>query len=292
MGISGLTQVTTGAAALGNLLLVTPNSTVGYQPQNADGSFSQPALLFNYEGENTVTLESDITDHWVENNSSIQDQIALKPIIITTQGFIGELNNVPPDVVFQAFQVLQAAANKLTGVSAYTPGLSTTALLAYNEAVFAYTSALSLANSAISAYSSISGLLPAGAGNGGESFIIGNNLTKEPAQTQQQQYFQLFFGYYTERTLFTVQTPWAVFENMAIKSLKAIQSADTRMITDFEVSFKQINYASVTTEALLYSNNEDFQSILSQQASPTTNLGSFAVTGAQTSFVTGVNTLQ
>src|SRR5271167_1789126 len=118
--ISGVAQVTTAAAALGNLLLVTPNNTIGYQPQNPNNpTDNPPALLFNYEGENTVNLMSDITDHWVENNSSIQDQIALKPVEITTQGFIGELNNLPPNSVFQA---LQQAANKLTGVSAYAPG--------------------------------------------------------------------------------------------------------------------------------------------------------------------------
>lgn len=281
MSISG---ITTGAGALGNLLLVTPNSTVGYQPQDESDlsenlSFTKPALLFNYEGENTVSLESDITDHWTENNSAIQDQIALKPIVITTQGFIGELNNLPPNSVFAA---AQAIANKLTGVSAYAPGLSATALLAYNEAVFAYTTALSLANSAISAYSSISGAVGGGSG----ASFIGNDLklTKEPAQSQQQQYFQLFFGYWTQRTLFTVQTPWAVFENMAIKSLKAIQSAETRMITDFEVSFKQINYAAVTTEAELYSNTSEFSSILAGQASSKYNLGVFAVTPSSSSY--------
>jgi len=282
MGTSPVAAITTAATALGNLLLVTPNNTVGYQPQNSDGSFTQPALLFNYEGENTVSLESDITDHWTEINSSIQDQIALKPVVITTQGFIGELNNVPPNAVFAT---LQQIANKLTGVSAYAPGLSTSALIAYNEAVFAYSTALNLANNAISAYSSISGAI---GGGSGESFIIGNNLTKEPAQTQQQQYFQLFFGYWTERTLFTVQTPWAVFENMAIKSLKAIQSAETRMITDFEVTFKQINYAQVVTEAQLYSNTAAFASILAGQAAATNNLGTFAATPSPTSFASTV----
>lgn len=46
------------------------------------------------------------------------------------------------------------------------------------------------------------------------------------------------------RTLFTIQTPWAIFEDMAILNLRAIQDESTRMITDFEVSFKQINIAS------------------------------------------------
>src|SRR5437660_1633968 len=137
---SALSAISTGASALGNLLLVSPQSTVGYQPiapanNNGSPSAQLPALLFHYEGENTAALESDITDHYVEDNTAIQDQIALRPVLITTQGFIGELNDIPPNKIFAA---AYAAAQKLIAISAYTPALSTTALLAYNEALFAY----------------------------------------------------------------------------------------------------------------------------------------------------------
>jgi hypothetical protein len=239
--LSALSPITTAATALSNLILVSPQSTIGYQPQNqaaANGQTTQPppAILFHYEGEQVVALESDITDHFIEDNTTIQDQWALKPETITTHGFIGELNNVPPS----ALAAVKAIADKLTIISAYTPVLSATALLAYNEAFQLYQVGLNAVNSAVAAWSSLSGA-------GGESVINGQGIILQPNQTKQQIAFQQFYGYWRTRTLFTVQTPWAVFQNMAIKSLRAIQDAETRMITDFEVTFKMIRTAATVT---------------------------------------------
>src|SRR6266576_7254366 len=99
--ISALSQLTSAATALSNLILVSPQTTIGYQPQNTptqNGQTNQPppALLFHYEGEQTASLQSDITDHYIEDNTALQDQIALKPEETTTHGFIGELNDVAP----------------------------------------------------------------------------------------------------------------------------------------------------------------------------------------------------
>lgn len=241
--LSGLAPITTKATALSNLILVTPQQVIGYQPQNPnnpDGSISTaqqpPAILFHYEGEQVVAIESDITDHYIEDNTAIQDQIALKPETITTHGFIGELNDIAPP----ALQLLKFLADKLTVVSAYTPVLSETALIAYSEAFLLYQVASNAAQSAVAAWSSLTG-------SGGESVIGNEGLILQSNQNKQQTAFQQFYGYWKTRTLFTVQTPWAVFQNMAIRSLRAIQDAETRMITDFEVQFKMIRTAVTST---------------------------------------------
>lgn len=248
--LSSLAPITTAAQSLSNLVLVSPQSTQGYQPQNPEGSTAQqpPALLFHYEGEQTVALESDITDHYTEDNTAIQDQIALRPEIITTHGFIGELNDISP----KALALLKTLADKLTVVSAYTPELSATAILAYNEAFLLYQTAANAVHSAVSAWSSISG-------DDGEN-VIGSNGIESNAfnaatgqvrnnQNKQQVAFQQFYGYWRARTLFTVQTPWAVFQNMAIAGLRAIQSAETNVITDFEVRFKMLRFSNTTVTA-------------------------------------------
>ena len=245
--LSVLSGNTTAITALSNVALVIPNivglfnsgsnpqNTIGYQPQSSSSSLgvtvsSQPALLFHYEGEQTVALESDITDHYIEDNSAIQDQIALKPEIVTTHGFIGELNDVPP----ASLAVLQAAANVLAPLGAYFPQLSVTALEAYNNAFQLYQTANNAVNAGVSAIASLSG-------SSGTSVINGSTtFNKLPHQNKQQTMFQSFYGYWLNRTLFTVQTPWAIFQNMAIQSLRAIQDADTQVITDFEVRFKLI----------------------------------------------------
>lgn len=274
-----LASLTSGVTALQNVILVSPQNVIGYQPENQVGAqFNAPALLFHYEGEQTAMLESDITDHYVEDNTAIQDQIAIKPVIVTTHGFIGELNNVAP----AGFQSLQVLANKLVSIGSYAPGLSATALLAYNEAVFAYQTAANAANAAIASARSLANFVTGGS-SGGENVISGTDITNLRGQNLQQTMFQQFFAYQVSRTLFTVQTPWAVFQHMAIKSLRAIQDADTNVITDFEVSFKQMRFATTqTTQAQVSPDGRLFS-----QAAPLVNLGNSALQPATTSFPFG-----
>ncbi len=224
VNLSALAPAMTAATSLSNLILATPQERLGYQPQNPptkDGAIAQnpPTLVFNYEGEQTVALESDITDHYIEDNTTIQDQVALRPEVITTHGFIGELNDVLPP----ALRPLKIAADKLTVLVAFTPSLTETALIALQQAQLAYSIGTQAVNAGVAAWSSIVG--------------------SSPVQTKQQAMFQQFYGYWNKRTLFTVQTPWGIFQDCAIKNLRAIQDAETRMITDFEVSFKKLRFA-------------------------------------------------
>lgn len=278
--VSALSSFTTSAAALANLVLVTPGKVMGYQPNpvippNSPSNTAiqpPPSFLFHYEGEQTVSLESDITDHYIEDNTAVQDQISLKPEMITTHGFIGELNDVPP----YALQILQSIANTLTVIGAYAPELSETALIAYDEAFLLYQVGANAANAAVSAWSSING-------NTGENVIgatglangVFNPSTGDIAgnQNKQQTAFQQFYGYWRQRTPFTVQTPWAVFQNMYILRLRAIQEAETNVISDFEITFKMIR---VATTAFTNGGLPLLQSgQLASQASPLVNNGTY-----------------
>lgn len=258
INLNDLSNVATGINALSNLIAVTPYSYgINATQQTSaflDGSFttskiSPPTFLFDYEGEQTVTLESDITDHYIEDNTSIQDQIALKPEMITTHGFIGELNDIPPNT---AFQIAKIVAEKLTVISAYTPALSAAALLAYNEAFYAY----QIASNALAAAQSLGNLLSGTAQN----------------QTKQAKAFQKFYGYWANRTLFQVITPWGSFANMAIKTLRAVQDPDTKVITNFEVTFKKMKFASTT--ATIGVTNTSGQLTSQDSASSPVDLGS------------------
>jgi hypothetical protein len=272
--LSTLSKAQTSIVALSNAALVVPQitglfntgynaaTTVGYQPQNVatqpgNVAASQPALLFHYEGENRAIIESDITDHFVEDNTAIQDQIALKPEKVNVHGFIGELNDVPPAILTP----LQAAATTLTTVGAFTPQQSITAQLAYNQAFQAYQVAALAINSSINAVRS---LFTAG----GTSVINGGTFTQLARQNKQQSMFQQFYGYWLQRTLFTVQTPWAVFQNMAIEKLTVTQDPETQVMSDFEVSFKLIRMASSTV-----TNGPIQGGRLSSQAQQATQLG-------------------
>lgn len=256
------------AQSLSNLIVASPQNTTGYQPQNPSTNTGQisnqgPSFVFNYEGEQSVTLESDITDHFTETNSPIQDQIALRPPLLETHGFIGELNNVPP----KALAALQQVANTLTVIDAYVPQISATATLAYLAAFAAYQTAINTYNAAVSAWSSVTG-------NGnGENVITGlgaNSIVIANAQTKQAQAFQQWWGWWNNRILFTVQTPWAVFQNVAIQRVKPVQDETTKTVTDFNVVFKLMNFASTN---VAFTPTAIATGRLSAQSAPQTNLG-------------------
>lgn len=286
--MSLISSISSAATGLAGLLLVTPQVT-GYQPQSSQSDSGivlaqVPTLLFNYEGENTASIQSDITDHYVENNSAIQDMISLKPEEITVQGFVGELNDIAP----APFASLQAAANKLTSIPGYLPGLSATALIAYNTAVFGYETAANLVNSAVSAWSSITG------GQSGLATIGSNGLATPTNNNQSKQalMFQSFYGYWQQRILFSVQTPWAIFQNMAIKSLKSIQDPETLLISSFEVTFKMMRFASTQTASITSLPNGAFNSTQGQlfyQSQSGVNLGTQTPGPAGVSFASLVS---
>lgn len=269
MNLSDIQNATTTAVGLSNLILVTPEDT-GYQPQNPkveDGEDQEqpPGFLFDYEGEQTVGLTSDITDHWAEDNKSLQDQIALRPVLVTTHGYIGELNNVAP----KALRILKTAAQKLTSVSAYAPSISITAQNAYNTAFAAYQTASTIARNSVASWDTING-------NSQVTTIDGQEVEQGKNQNKQQVAFQKFYGYWSDRTLFTIQTPWAVFKNMAIQSLRAIQGEETKVITDFEITFKQMRFAEtlvVQGEQTTYYDSTQFQGRAFNQGAPEVDLG-------------------
>lgn len=269
INLSALSNVTTAAKALSNLILVSPQQVTGYQPQlgpsySRETGTPPKAILFNYEGEQVASLTTDITDHYIEDNSTIQDQAALKPVLITTQGFIGELNDIAP----AALEAVKEVAEKLTTVGSYVPQLSTTALLAYANAFQLYQTASSIVDSAVQTWSSI-------LGDDNQSVINGAGLIPGGApQTKQQIYFQQFYGYWQNRTLFSIQTPWAIFQDMMIQTLTATQSAETNVITDFQITFKQLRFASTQQVGnVLYSDNNNFMGRAFSQGARVLNLG-------------------
>lgn len=234
--LSALGQATATAQGLSNLILVNPQKNVGIQAQLSPGTTgtSPPKnFLFDYEEENTISFESDITDHFVEDNTSLQDQIALRPVVITTSGFIGELT----DVLAGTPDIIRLAEQKLSLLAPFIPGVTSTAARAANAAAQIYSTASLAASAAVSAWDSINGTSQDVNG-------LAPGDVNEKVQTKQQVAFNRFFGYWNNRQLFTVQTPWAIFKDMAIKSMRAIQDKDTRMITNFEVTFKQMKFAS------------------------------------------------
>lgn len=271
ISLSTLSSFTTAAQALSNLVLVTPQKTVGIQPQNfpdAEGKPStqaeEPAFLFDIDGDQEVTSTSEITDHWVENNTAIQDHWALKPLTYTVSGFIGELTTTVP----AALEIAREIADRLETVSGYLPQVSVTAEIAYSTAFQLYQVGVNAAKSAVNAWSTVSNSL---SGSNGETLISGGGISESKNQNAQQIAFQKLYGYQRERRLFRVQTPWAVLTDMAIESIKAVQDRNSREVTNFTVTFKMIRTAY--TETRSPGESLSLNTRLDQQSSPLVHLG-------------------
>ena len=245
INLTPISNVAITAKSLSNLILVTANAPVGYQPQSKPTEKVAPkSFFFTYEGDQSVMLTSDITDHYVEDNTAIADQIALKPEEITVNGFVGELNDVVPDTL----KYLKVASERLTVVNAYVPEISLTAILAYDNAKFFYDTAVNIANQSVESWQSINNL------RNGTSQVADNQplgqTTQKPGQTKQQVAFLYFYGYWKDRRLFTVQTPWMIMNDMVIKSLKAYQNSESNQYSDFEITFKKMRFASTIVTTL------------------------------------------
>lgn len=238
--LTSLSNAANTALALSNLVLVSPVQSNRYQPQDDNGNAFGTPLLFNFEGENTASLDSLITDHYVEDNTAIEDHIALAPEIITVNGFIGELNNVTPE----ALEPIRQAADRLQVINAYLPVISEAAQEAYNAAFQAYQLSQTIRRAAVSSWQSINN---SGTINEiGSDGLIGGEVNQN--QNKQQVFFGQIYGYWRRKTLFTVQTPWAIFKNCSLLRVRAIQGEEDQNISDFELTFKVIRFARTYTD--------------------------------------------
>jgi hypothetical protein len=244
----GVPTISQAATALSNLALVTPLLNYGYGPVSAiDGTPLANPWLFTYEGENTVDLEAEVTDHYLEDNSTVNQHVALKPELITVHGFKGEVENMLPlqgPAGFLAQAVLGA-------VTDFQPSFSKSAQNVINQAAQAYQQAQVLANAAVGAWNTVSGNTgPTVIGSEGVEFT-------NPNQNKQQALFTQIYGYWRQQisqttpVFFNVQTPWAIFTPCVLMKVRAIQPEDTDELTDFYLTFKMIRYVSTASSPLV-----------------------------------------
>lgn len=201
-------------------LILNDFSSYLVSPANA---FGLAGFLFDIEGEGRAELRSEITDHYLEDNTAIQDHIAVRPKRFTLKGYVGE-------VVFRQDEssntFLQKAVQKLTVLNGVLPVLSA-----------ATQQAKSILDSG-----SLSSLPLSGLPQAADYFSIAKNMTS--GTTKQQQAYQYFKALWEQKILFSVQTPFEFVANMAIESITAIQSENSKYISDFSIVLKQIRTVS------------------------------------------------
>ena len=174
-------------------------------------------FVFDIIEEDEVSLMSDITDHFVEANYAIQDHITIKPLKFTVRGFVGELVKTKPQSIYNTLvptpiqSILNSAAPKFASQA---------------QAFFGKIENIqNQVNRVVSQVNNVYDLL----------------TNKTTASSKQQQAYYTFKNLQAGRALCQVDTPFDSYKNMAIETVTIVQKGHSNMVSEFSVTFKQIN---------------------------------------------------
>ena len=198
-------------------------------------------FVFDYEGATTISHNATITDHWAEDNTVINDHIAISPVKITLHGYVGEQSINTSGGVNGAFAALQS---KLGTLTPYLNQYSTQMQSKLSKALSKSQDTMNKLNRTVSQVGNALTLV----NNVGLGGLPGLLSKSDPSKKQLNAYTQLV-GFFKTKTIFTLTTPYGPFDNMAIESLIFTQDAETSAITDISVTLKQLQFAQVTYEA-------------------------------------------
>ncbi len=217
--------------------------------------------FFDIVNQIGVQLQSNITDNWVENNTAIQDHIALNPLTLNLRGISGEkvYKYDPAEaerLLAQARIEAVKAGNSLITNMLGQLGLSRAADL-YNKLAplaILYPSVSNISQLARNAYDYVESSYNRystlvnnflGKSNPVDSFL--GTETNIPSQTRLREIFEQLSALRASRTALVVSTPYSVFSNMYITSLELVQNEEN-YITDIALNLKKIEFAETKTD--------------------------------------------
>ena len=181
-------------------------------------------FLFDVPRDEIVELTAEVTDHFTEDNSYINDHVINMPIEVTLSGFVGELVFAPPRGAEGVLNEIRSRLSPLVGfLGEYTPQ----ALQQVNRLVSTAESRVGEINQYLDQAQNLVALFE------------GENA----AENRQQAAYQQLFAFWASKQLLNVQTPWTYLSNMLITSITATQDEDTEQLTDISVRLKQLRFA-------------------------------------------------
>ena len=113
-----LSSVENFISSVANSSVVTPANMVG------TGGF-----LFDVKGNDEVTLESEATDHFLEDNTAVQDHIIQRPAMVTLKGYMGQVKDTTQNFLAGVLGNVQS----LGDIAGLAPGFSEQASQVYSN---------------------------------------------------------------------------------------------------------------------------------------------------------------
>lgn len=199
---------------------------------------------FHIPQREQVTMSNEVTTHYVEDNTPVQDHIVRKPIQITLDGFQG-------DFFYSNHKIESALANVtpiMNLVEPFLPQLSNITSQIKNKAINKIASqkenAISQNNLLIGGVQSNEFNIVNKVINYKNLFQIFQDLYKiKSAQTRAFIYLEALWK---SQMLFTIETTWRRYENMVITNLKPMRDNNAD-ITDFSVTFQEVRFTQTLT---------------------------------------------
>lgn len=233
---------------------------VGTIVVNIIGATGIAGFKFHVPQTEMVNFENEVTDHYIDTNSAIQDHIVQKPITITVSGLVGDYfysNNEIEDMVALITPTLALVKEFLPNITDRTVKRLTDAQSGHinlpniqipDENVY-----LQLQSKKNFEFNIV------------DLFKLFQNLYKiKSAQTRAFIFFECLWK---SRARFSVETTWKRYDNMIVQRVQAKRDNNAD-ITEFSITFKQISLVGVYTETIEQSANR-----MIQARSPIANKG-------------------
>lgn len=237
--MSLISAVSTGANALaiGNTAISLVGASVALvKPKNPPPGIE--GFLFDIPETETIKLQAQITNHFVESNFAVSDHIAFDPITITLTGIVAELVLSKSE----AEDLVQSALESLKPFGLLSPALSASA----QKYISQWYSLKSAVNKAIGQVNSLAAAV-------GFKKDLGRFGTVGDTRTKQQMAYDTLTQLYYGRSLLHVETPWRKFGPRAevaspfvIESLEFSQDADTKEMSRVTVTLREFRTISTT----------------------------------------------
>jgi hypothetical protein len=211
-------------------------------------------FIFDIPTGERITLSSDISEHYTENGSYVNDHIVNKPVEITLDGFIGELVYTKPkkgSLEYTANQITDAlqSVDAYTGLAGYTAEMSQKIAALASQVAYVANQYNAIKKKATNLLNYLSG--------------------SESTETLQQAAYKKLYGFWKSKQTVSVQTPWQYYATMAIASIVASRDDKSDDYTDFSITLKEMRFADVETTTF---DPKSFSAV-DAQSSATKNIG-------------------
>lgn len=177
-------------------------------------------MMLDLVSNDEINQSYQSTDYYLENNTVINNHIAINPLKINVQGIISEIAFYPKSLP----NIFNIDPNILKILNIFLPSFTRQATQFYEN---------------IEKYNNLEKRFKETTNNLKNLF---NGIFKnDTSKSKQEKAFIFFKNAGNARLLFVIITPFGIYPNMHIEDIRASQT-NTKTISEFNLSFKQFNY--------------------------------------------------